>query len=196
MAGRDEAGAAVRGTAALGVAIVAEVLASGAIESCADVRFVCPLLMLLKQAKGVVDKAVRRQDELKELHKLCGIFTGQVIDKYHATPSAFDISPLQECIEELNEVAEYYGHNRSVLNKPHSPRHGDRIQNLRERIGQLVPVMDLVAGVNTSNKLEATMQMMVSAAKRIIWVSGCSQSITSDITSAHEWTVERHGHAL
>lgn len=175
MEDKDEAGVALRGTVTLGVATVAEVPASGALQSCADFRFVSPLLMLLKQAEGEVDRAVRRQDELKELHKLCGIFTEQAFDKYRETPSALDISPLQECIVELNEVAEYYGHSRSVLSKPHSPRHGDRIQNLRERIDRLVPVMDLVAVVNSSDELEATVQTVVSAAKRIVWVCRCSQ---------------------
>lgn len=169
-ASREHTGATVRETITLGIAIVAEVLASGTIEACADIPFVSPVFAILKTAKGVVDKAVRRQEELKELHNVCGILTGQVIDRYHATSSFFDVSVLQECIEELNAVAEYCGHNMSVMGKLRSSRkHGDRIQNLRKRIDQLLPVMGLAAGVNISNQLEAAVQTMVRAAKYIIW---------------------------
>lgn len=180
-AGREHTGAAVRETITLGIAIVAEVLASGAIEACADIPFVSPLFVILKKAKSVVDKAVRRQEELRELHNICGILTGQVIDKYHATSSGFDISCLQECVEELNDVAEYCGHNLGVMGKLRSSlKHGDRIQNLRERIDRLVPIMCLAAGVNISNQLEAAVQMMVSAAKRILWIWGLIYSILYD----------------
>lgn len=165
-AGREYTGAGVRETITVGLAIVAEVLATGTIEACAEIPFVSPLFILLKTAKGVVDKAVRRQEELKDLHNICGILTGQVIDKYRTTSSDFDVSRLRECIEELNDVAEYCGHNMSVMGRLRSSRkHGDRIEKLRERIDRLVPVMGLAAGVNTSSQLEAAVQMMVSAAK-------------------------------
>ena len=197
-ADRDDTGVAMRETVTLGVETVAKVLAAGTIEACADLPFASPLLILLKQAKSVVDKALNRQEELKELHKLCGVITGQVIDKYHNTSSGFDTSPLQECIEELNEVAEHCCHNRSVLSKPNSPKNGDRILKLRERIDQLVPIIDRAAGVNISNQLEAAVQMMVSAANRIIWACAFGQSLVSDLaTNPCAWTNElRYEHVF
>ena len=165
-ASRDDTGAVVCETITLAVATVAEVLASGGMEAFADIQLVSSLCILLKHAKGVVDKAVLRQEEQEELHKLCGVISGQVMDKHYASSSGFDVSLLRECIEELNEMAEYCGHNRSVVGKRRSLKHGNRNQNLRERIHQLVPIMGLVAGVSLSNQLEVSLQMMVRVAKR------------------------------
>ena len=162
-AGGDDIGAVMPENITLGITTVAEGLALGGTETCADIPSVSPLIILLKQTKDSVDNAVNHQEELTKLHKLCGVMTGQVIGKYQATYSGFDVAPLQECIKELNTVAEYCGHDRSVISKSCSLQHSDRIQNLRERIDQLLSIMGLTSGGNNSNQLEAAVQMMVRA---------------------------------
>lgn len=150
----------------LGIAILAEFLASGAVDTCADIPFVSTLFTLLKAAKGEVDKAVRYQEDLEELQSICGLLTGQVIDNYHDKSSSVGISDLKKCIKELNEVAEYCGHDRKIIRFIRAISLGDRINRLRKRIDSLVPIVGLAVGVGTSNRIDALVQMMVSASKR------------------------------
>lgn len=164
---RGDVGTVALETTKLGIETVAEGLATGIIEVGTATPLVAPLFIALKKAKEAVDKAVRREEELKDLHALCGIITGQVIDKCRANSSSIDVSPLRKCIEDLKALAELCSHKSTFRRKLRSLKHGDSIQNLRERINHLVPVMGLAAAVDISAIVEDVRRNMVSAAKRM-----------------------------
>lgn len=124
-----------------------EGVATGIIEIGAATPFVAPLCVALIKAKGVVDGASRNKEELAELCELCDLITVQVIDKAKDTPT-IDVSPLQKCIDKLNEVAKRYHDQGWLARLAQFRRDGDDIQRLRARIEAVVPIMGLAGVVN------------------------------------------------
>lgn len=199
---RDTASLVVGETIAIGTSnAAAAVLATAVLEVGTSIPLVSLLVVLLKQVKDEVDRAVRRVEELNELHAHCCIITAQVIDKYHdVTSLTFDLSPLHKLIEDLNEVARDCGEDRSFLRYLRLRHHGDRIRMLRERIDRLVPILGLAAGVNISSQLEAGLQRIVSVMgmcqRRISWFTSLMHAhlSESDLPFVARFTILLHQH--
>lgn len=152
----------VRETARLGIPAVVKGIATGIIEIGAATPVVAPLCKALLKAKGIVDRASRKKEELEELCEQCDLITWQVIDKADAlNTSTIDVSRLQGCIDELKEVAERYHGKGRLARLAHSGRDGDDIQRLRARIEAVVPIMGLAVGMNNAKKLEQVQQILL-----------------------------------
>lgn len=142
---------ATRETARLGVSTVVESVAEGIIEIGAATPVVAPLCKALLKAKGVVDAASRNKEELEELRQRCEMITVQVIDNAKASKtSTIDLKPLQDCVDQLKEVA----YNRGRLARlAHFRTDGEEIYRLRTRIEAVVPIMGLSGVVANGEKL-------------------------------------------
>lgn len=151
-------GTGVREGMKLGVAAGLEALATGAINVGAATPFVAPLFVMLKQAKDLVDKAVRNKEDLDDLLNDFVFITEQVVDEYNATRNGFNLTPLKEWIKERNEVSVECNRMRGVSNGFRLLKRGDQIETLRKRLSELVPIMSLAAGFQNMN-------MLVSALK-------------------------------
>lgn len=162
MATRGDAVQAAQETARLGISTVVEGVATGIIEIGAATPVVAPLCVALLKAKGIVDGASRNKEELAELCERCDLVTVQVIDKAKASnTSTIDVSPLQGCVDKLDEVAKRYHDQGCLARLAQFRRDGDDIQRLRARIEAVVPIMGLAGVVNIMDRLEDVRQMVV-----------------------------------
>jgi len=124
-------------------------IADGTIEVGAATPVVVPLCVALLKAKGVIDGASQNKEDLLELHEWCEIITGKIVGKVEKTKtSTMDVSPLQKCIDKLDEVAKRYHGQGRFAKLVHFRTNGEDIQRLRTRILGIVPIMNLVVGVD------------------------------------------------
>lgn len=145
MATRGTAAQAARETARLGV----ECVATGIIGIGAAAPIVAPLCAALLKAKEAVDGASRNKEELEELHKWCKIITEKIIDKAkESKTSTLDVSSLGQCVDKLAKVAKRYHDQGWFAKLVHFRANGEDIQKLRTRILGIVPIINLVVGMD------------------------------------------------
>lgn len=152
---RADAVQATREGARFTALTVLKLFAEGAIEIGASAPVVAPLCTALLKVKDVVDAANHNKEELEELRARCDRITVQVIDKAKASKtSKIDVSPLQECVDELKMVAEGYRKQRKPTRMALFRKNGNDIQRLRTRIDTAVRDMGLERVVDNGEKLD------------------------------------------
>ncbi|CAM9487599.1 unnamed protein product, partial [Ectocarpus sp. 12 AP-2014] len=70
-----------------------------------------------------------------------------------------DVSPLQKCIDKLEEVAKRYQNQGRLAGLAQFRRDGDDIQRLRVSIEVVSPIMGLSVGMTIADQLEDVRQM-------------------------------------
>ncbi|CAM9689612.1 unnamed protein product [Ectocarpus sp. 12 AP-2014] len=89
------------------------------------------------------------------------MMTLQVIVKAKASnTSTIDVSPLQKCIDKLEEVAKRYQNQGRLAGLAQFRRDGDDIQRLRVSIEVVSPIMGLSVGMTIADQLEDVRQMV------------------------------------
>lgn len=139
---------------------VLQSFAEGAIEIGASTPVVAPLCTALLKANKVADAADHNKEELEELRARCERITVQVIDKAKASKSKIDVSPLQECVDKLEDLVTRYYKQGTVMKYVTSRIHGGDIQRLRTRIDDAVRDMGLERVLDNGEKLD---QILVRA---------------------------------
>ena len=146
-------------------------VANGVITVGAKTPIVAPLCVALLEAKDVVDRACRNKEELKEVSARCGMIAVQVIAEFKTSPtSTIDVTPLEKCVEKLEEVARRYHDQGRLSRMVQFRRDGDDIRRLSDRIDAVVPIMGLagVFGVaegvaSIEDRLKDVQKMVVSS---------------------------------
>lgn len=158
----DDLGARMHEFMGLGVGSVVDGLVTGVIKAGAATPLVAPLIVMLKQAKDLVDKAARHKEELEKLLEFCGVATAQVIDTYNDSLECFDITPLEKCIEELREVSGDCDGKSGAISELRGLNDDDRIEKLGERLGAHVSITALGARRQHSNQLVSVPRMLAA----------------------------------
>eukprot|EP00752_Nemacystus_decipiens_P003237 g2995.t1 len=150
---RDDLAQTAREMGRLGVSTIVEGVATGIVTVGTATPIVAPLCIALLKAKNIVDEVSRNKEDLEEMCEWCNLITEQVIIKATSlsTPT-IDVSPLQECVDDLNKVAKRY-HRRDRgrwARFVYSRKDGEDIERLRVRIQTIVPIMGLAGFVDMS----------------------------------------------
>lgn len=121
------------------------------------------LLSGRNEATDTVDNAARRKRKLKELLAICSNIAGEAIDKRRSESTIVaKVPPLQEYVKGLDGVAARCRGKLSAFDLLISLKLGDSIQNLRERIDELLRVMNVATAVTLGSQYEAVWQIVVS----------------------------------
>lgn len=148
MATRDDVVQAAQETARFTASTVVEQVINGIITVGEATPFVHTFCVVLRNAKSIVDEAKRNKEELEKLRERCEMITVQVIHKARASrSSAIDFSPLEKCVDDIKALVKRYDEQGCCTRLVQFRRDGDDIQELRESIEAVIPIMGLVAGM-------------------------------------------------
>lgn len=131
----------------------AGVIATGTLEIGREIAFLSPVCAALERMKDSWDQIQRNEDRLAELHELCEVITSFVIAKCDGGRVNIDVTPLKDCVDDLEALVVDYSKRRMCLKfcNPDS----EAIERLGMRIENLVPAMNLAATVAVSEQVDA-----------------------------------------
>ncbi|CAM9536411.1 unnamed protein product, partial [Scytosiphon promiscuus] len=162
MTTRDHGVQAAQETARVTASTVIEGVVSGIITVGAATPFVQTFCIALREAKGIVEEAKRNKEQLEKLHERCELITVQVINKAQASRSSeIDFTRLKRCVDDIKTLVQRYDEQGCCARLVQFRRDGDDIQELRESIEAVVPIMGLsavVTAVDQNNQILALLQ--------------------------------------
>lgn len=129
------------------VTLAAKAAAEGVVSGVIDVGeatpVVAPVFVALKLVMELFDAVKRHKDQLEELHQRCAMITTYVIVRCNTSSCAIDVTPLNECVEEIGVLASRYSVGGMFAKVGRYRRDRDRLGGLRSRIENLVSIMGL-----------------------------------------------------
>ena len=131
----------------------AGIIATGTLEMGKEISVLQPVCATLEKMKESWDEIQRNEERLAELHELCEVITSFVVVKCDGGRENVDITPLKECVDDLEALVADY--SRRGLCSKLCNRDSEVIERLSNRIEDLVPIMDLAATVAVSQQVTA-----------------------------------------
>lgn len=120
-----------------------------------DMPLVGGLCTAVLNAKDMVDQASDNQVKLEKLCDRCCEITVQVIKKLQGTTSlTINVSPLKECVNELEEVAERYGKKGCCTRLAHFRKDDEDIRDLEKRISTAIDDLTAAGIVEVGNLVQ------------------------------------------
>ncbi|CBJ33473.1 expressed unknown protein [Ectocarpus siliculosus] len=120
-----------------------------------DIPFVGGLCTAVLNAKDMVDKASDNQAKLEKLCERCCGITVQVVEKLKGpTPLMVNVSPLEDCVKELEEVAERYGKKSCCTRLTHFQKDDEDIRDLEKRISTAIDDLTAAGVVEVGNLMQ------------------------------------------
>ncbi|CAN0556337.1 unnamed protein product, partial [Ectocarpus sp. 12 AP-2014] len=117
-----------------------------------DMPFVGGLCTAVLNAKDMVDKASDNQAKLEKLCERCCGITVQVVEKLQGSTSlTINVSPLEDCVKELEEMAERYGKTSCCTRLAHFQKDDEDIRDLEKRISTAIDDLTAAGVVEVGN---------------------------------------------
>lgn len=130
-----------------------EGLESGVITVGKATPFLSPIFVGLEEIKTTWNLVQYRKDCLMELHDRCTTLTTWVIVRCERDSSSINVTPLQNCVDELNELVKECS-QLGTWKKTIKLVADNKIEHLGRRIDALVNDMGLYATVKVSEQVE------------------------------------------
>lgn len=164
-------GAAVGGTVGI--------LATGILDLGEHTPVIAPLCNALKRVKNYFEEKRRRWCRLMELHDRCTLLTTWVIIRYDEESSRLPITPLRDCVDELEKLVIKYA-KLSAWRRWSWSFDGKDVDELGRRVDGIVIAMHFAVTVNSADHIRLMAERLLEDKKE----SGVSLRIRA-VTKFH-----------
>lgn len=133
-----------------------------------ELPLISPALKTLESLREKVDTAKSNREGLKELHERCAYVTACIVVKCRRNPNSnIDVTPLNDCLEEVEGVVRRCGGRSKVkgVMKASSDKHN--ISALNTRVDRLAWTLGLAGIAVVEGKADDIKAMLVSVSSRL-----------------------------